>query len=94
MSESDSGVRRLATAVRLANVLAVVSSKRYAVTTTEVLSDMKFKYDDDVHHRTIFRCLECWEMCGFVRRKESLSIGDPIRWVAMTKLVRVSEMGE
>ncbi len=94
MSETDTSVQRLRHAVRLANVLAVVSSKRHAVTTTEVLSDMKFKYDDNVHQRTIFRCLECWEMCGFIRRKEPVAVCDPIRWIAMTRLVRVSEMGE
>ena len=87
---TDSGVRRFALTVRLINVLTVVASKRHAVTTTEIISDMQFKYGDDVHHRTIFKCLECWEQCGFIRRIEPLSICDPIRWVAMAKLVKVS----
>ena len=91
---TDSGVRRFALSVRLINVLTVVASKRHAVTTTEVISDMQFKYGDDSCHKTIYRCLECWEACGFMRRVEPLSIGEPIRWLAMTKLVKVSRQGE
>lgn len=88
MTESDSGVRRLNLSHRLINVLTIVASKRYPVTTSEIISDMKMQYSDNAHHRTIFRCLESWESCGYIRRNDPASIGDPIRWVSMSRIVR------
>lgn len=88
MSECDTGVRRLASAERLINVLTIISSKRYPVTTSEVQSDMKFKYGDNCCHRTVYRALEAWEQCGYVRRHEANYVSEPHRWVAMSRLVR------
>ena len=88
MNDPDSGVRRLNLSHRLINVLTIVASKRYPVTTSEILSDMRMCYGDDSHHRTISRCLESWEECGYIRRNDPASIGDPIRWVSMSRIVR------
>ncbi len=88
MSECDTGVRRNAAAERLINVLTIISSKRYPVTTSEVQSDMRFKYGDDCHHRTVYRAIEAWEQCGYIRRYPPNYQSEPHRWVAMSKLVR------
>jgi len=88
MSEVDSGVRRLASAERLINVLTVVSASRRGVSTTDVMNEMRNSYGDEAHHRTIYRALEAWESCGYVRRMDPLFVGEPVHWIAMSKLVR------
>ena len=88
MSEVDSGVRRLASAERLINVLTIVSTSRRGVNTTDVMNEMRNSYGDEAHHRTIYRALEAWESCGYVRRMEPLFVGEPIHWMALSKLVR------
>ena len=87
-SEVDSGVRRLASAERLINVLTVVSTSRRGVSTTDVMNEMRNSYGDEAHHRTIYRALEAWESCGYIRRMEPLFVGEPIHWMALSKLVR------
>lgn len=89
MSEVDTGVRRNSLAERLINVLTIISSKRYPVTTSEIQSDMKFRYDDNCSHRTVYRAIEAWEACGFVRRHPANYQSEPHRWVSMSRLARV-----
>jgi Fe2+ or Zn2+ uptake regulation protein len=87
-SEADNGWRRNGLAERLVNVLTIVSTSRRGVSTTDVMNEMRNSYGDEACHRTIYRALEAWESCGYVRRMDPLFVGEPVHWTAMSKLVR------